>query len=43
MHQQDRTQQNGPAPDRGSTGRNSTETAVTTVTRTTEGGDTRCS
>ena len=43
MNQQYRTEENGPDPDRGATGQTRAERAVTTVTGTTEGGDTRCS
>ena len=39
----DSTDENGPAPDRGPTGRTETEKAATTVAGTTKGGDTRCS
>jgi hypothetical protein len=43
MNQHDNAEENGPAPDRGPTGRTHTERAATTVAGTNEGGDTRCS
>jgi hypothetical protein len=43
MNQQDDAEENGPAPDRGPTGRTETERAATTVAGTNKGGDTRCS
>lgn len=39
----DSTDENTPAPDRGTTGENETHTTATTVAGRREGGDTRCS